>query len=133
MAYAARTPMVVDSSLLCAILFSEPERPIAQARLMGHALHAPLLLDQEITNVCLMKQRKGLPQELALLALQDYLRQEIELHGVDVLGHHALAVKHGLTAYDAAYLWLASELQAPLATFDAKLAKAAMAHLGGTA
>ena len=35
-----------------------------------------------------------------------------------------------LSAYDAAYLWLAAELKAPLATFDAKLGKAAQRHLG---
>ncbi len=39
-------------------------------------------------------------------------------------------MRYQLSAYDAAYLWLAAELKAPLATFDAKLAAAAQAHLG---
>ena len=40
-----------------------------------------------------------------------------------------LAVRYRLSAYDACYLWLASELKAPLATFDEKMAPAAKAHL----
>lgn len=34
---------------------------------------------------------------------------------------YALAMRFRLSAYDAAYLWLPGALQAPLATFDAKL------------
>ena len=37
----------------------------------------------------------------------------------------ALAMAHGLTAYDAAYLALAQERDLPLATLDQKLAAAA--------
>ncbi len=40
-----------------------------------------------------------------------------------------LATRYNLSAYDAAYLWLAAKLKAPLATFDAKLGEAARAHL----
>ena len=37
----------------------------------------------------------------------------------------------GLTAYDAAYLCVAESLQAPLATFDALLGRAAERYLRG--
>ena len=40
----------------------------------------------------------------------------------------ALARKHGLTAYDAAYLDLALRLAVPLATLDRALARAAKAE-----
>lgn len=39
----------------------------------------------------------------------------------------ALAIQYGLTAYDAAYLELALRLEAPLATLDQDLARAARA------
>ena len=39
-------------------------------------------------------------------------------------------IDYGLSAYDAAYLWLAAQLKAPLATFNRKLGEAAQAHLG---
>ncbi len=35
-----------------------------------------------------------------------------------------------IVGYGAAYLWLAAEPNAPLATFDEKLAAAAQTHLG---
>ncbi|MDP3414253.1 MAG: type II toxin-antitoxin system VapC family toxin, partial [Polaromonas sp.] len=44
-----------------------------------------------------------------------------------------LAMRYGLSAYDAAYLWLAADLKCPLATFDDKLAAAARTHLAGLA
>jgi predicted nucleic acid-binding protein len=49
-----------------------------------------------------------------------------------VQAQYALAMRYRLSAYDAAYLWLAGSLQAPLATFDAKLAGAARDYLAGT-
>jgi predicted nucleic acid-binding protein len=39
-----------------------------------------------------------------------------------------LAVEHGLTVYDTAYLHVAIERQIPIATLDAKLARAAKKH-----
>ena len=52
---------------------------------------------------------------------------------VAVDGVHALATQYRLTAYDAAYLWLAVQLNAPLATFDKKLGEAAQTCLGALA
>jgi len=40
-----------------------------------------------------------------------------------------LANRWSLGACDAAHLWLAAELKAPLATFDQRLAQAARQHL----
>jgi predicted nucleic acid-binding protein len=42
------------------------------------------------------------------------------------------AMRYGLTACDAAYLWLAGNLQAALAPFDAALGAVAREHLGGS-
>lgn len=130
-AYRARAPMVVDCSALSAILFDEAERDDALARLGGHSLHAPNLLDHEIVSVALKKQRLHWPAESIALALADYagMAEEIERHAVDAAAQYALALRYGLSAHDAADLWLAVELHAPLATFDARLAAAAQAHL----
>ena len=50
---------------------------------------------------------------------------DITLHRVEPQQALTLARRYQLSAYDAAYLWLAAELKAPLATFDDKLAAAA--------
>ncbi|MDB5751796.1 MAG: hypothetical protein JWP65_2217 [Ramlibacter sp.] len=61
-------------------------------------------------------------------ALDDDSQYRIELRETDPPGQFALALRYKLTACDAAYLWLAAELKAPLATFDENLAPAARAH-----
>ena len=128
--YLARPPVVVDSSLVCAILFDEPEREQAQERLSGKHLLAPRLLNHEVVNVALKKLRRGMPADAVEHALADFASQAIEFFDTDLVGQFALAHCYQLSAYDAAYLWLAAELKAPLATFYAKLGKAAQRHLG---
>ncbi|HJS02412.1 MAG TPA: type II toxin-antitoxin system VapC family toxin [Variovorax sp.] len=129
-AFSVRPPIVVDCSALSAILFDEPARDEALARLVGRSLHAPHLLDHEIVSVALKKGQKGGPAEAFAQALRDYAASDIDLHPVDLVAQYELAARYGLSAYDAAYLWLAAELRAPLATFDRRLAEAAQAHLG---
>jgi predicted nucleic acid-binding protein len=128
-AYRLRPPMVVDCSAIAAILFDEPARDAALARLAGHALHAPNLLDHEIVSVALKKGRQSWPADSLALALAGYAGYAIDLHPVDPGAQYELAARYQLSAHDAAYLWLAAELKAPLATFDGQLAAAAQAHL----
>lgn len=128
--FGMRPPMVVDCSALSAILFDEPARDEALARLIGRSLHAPNLLDHEIVSAALKKRRADGPAEAITRALRDYAASEIELHPVDPIAQYELAARYELTAYAAAYLWLAGELRAPLATFDRRLAEATQAHLG---
>ncbi|MBA2676357.1 type II toxin-antitoxin system VapC family toxin [Ramlibacter sp.] len=128
-AYAWRPPMVVDCSVLSAALFQEETRDDALQLLTGKALHAPTLLDYEIVSVAVKKTRAGWPEAVISRALADYFEQALDLHHPDGQAQYALAARYQLSAYDAAYLWLAGELRAPLATFDAKLAAAARTHL----
>lgn len=124
-----RTPVVVDCSVLAALLFDEPTRDIAAKSLADHSLHAPWLLDVEIASVACKKARAGLT-EAARLGLADYATLLLTRHGVDPRAILELATGFELSAYDAAYLQLADSLQAPLLTFDHKLGQAAKAWLG---
>ncbi|VTU14062.1 type II toxin-antitoxin system VapC family toxin [Variovorax sp. RA8] len=128
--FSMRPPMVVDCSALGAVLFDEPARDEALARLVGRSLHAPNLLDHEIVSAAIKKRREDGPAEAITQALRDYAASEIELHPVDPIAQYELAARYELSAYAAAYLWLAAELRAPLATFDRRLAEATQAHLG---
>lgn len=127
--YLVLPPLVVDCSVLSSAVFEEETRDIALELLKGKALHAPYLLEHELVSVALKKRKLGLASEAVASALASQSQLDIELHSTDVEAQHALAVQYKLSAYDAAYLWLAAELKAPLATFDEKLAKAASAHL----
>lgn len=131
-AWLGRPPLVVDCSVLVALLFQEAQRDDAMRAMTGKTLHAPVLLDSEVANVAVKKLRAGTSQALIGDALAAYVEQSIEFHRPDVQAQFALAHRYALSAYDAAYLWLAGTLQAPLATFDARLAKAARAYLSGT-
>lgn len=128
-AYLGRPPIVVDCSVLVAVLFQEPTRDEAVRAIAGRTLHAPSLLDCEIANVAVKKSRGGEPAAIIGDALAKYAEHTIELHRGEVQAQYSLAMRYGISAYDAAYLWLAGALQAPLATFDAKLARAARAYL----
>jgi predicted nucleic acid-binding protein len=114
--------VVADASALAALLFGEPSGPEVAERLDGRALFAPTLLRYEVASVCLRKEREepGKAKELrkALSLLPGLGVQEVR---VPPEGLVEVARSTGLTAYDAAYLWLARELGVELVTLDARL------------
>lgn len=126
--YLVLPPVVVDCSTLAGLVFEEHWHQQALDRIQGKTLHAPFLLQVEMTSVAAKKHKLGRP-ELAVDGLAQFKVMNIKLYQVDPVGTLSLAIRYQLSAYDAAYLWLAAELKAPLATFDEKLATAAQAHL----
>ena len=131
-AWFDRAPMVVDCSVVAALLFDEPAADDAARMLAGKALHAPTLLPYEIANVARNKQRAGSPDAVVRAALADFAEQRMQLLAAPADELMSLALRYTLTAYDAAYLWVAASLQAPLATFDDRLGQAARKHLGAS-
>jgi predicted nucleic acid-binding protein len=125
--YLTRPPLVLDCSALAGIVFRESWQSEAEQRIQGRSLHAPDLLQAEIANVAARKLRRG--ESHVADGLAQVAEMRIDLYRIDVQAVVALAISYQLSAYDAAYLWLAAELKAPLATFDEKLATAARAHL----
>jgi predicted nucleic acid-binding protein len=122
--YAARAPLVVDCSVIASVLFDEPNRDVAAQALAGKDLFAPELLADELVSVAVKKSQHG--SELVVRqALVDFMELELTRCRTDVHAQWRLALEYDLTAYDAAYLWLAAELRAPLATFDERLGDAA--------
>lgn len=118
--------VVVDASALAALLFGEPEAPSVSAALEGHALAAPTLLRYELASVYLKKVRRYSARRSALTnMLRAYpllAIDEVQPAADDIV---RLAADTDSTAYDAAYLWLAQLLGAPIVTLDRHLAEAA--------
>jgi predicted nucleic acid-binding protein len=125
-----RPPVVADCSVVAAVVFAEQACDEAAALLDHKAVHAPALLPFELASVACKKQRAGMQAAQVEHALRDFAEQRIALHAVPPEATAALALHYDLSAYDAAYLWLATELKAPLATFDRRLGIAARQHLG---
>ena len=121
---------MVDCSVLVSALFEESDAAQATQALQSRELHAPALLPFEFANVARGKSRAGAAAERVALALQAFASLRVELHPVPAPDLHGLALAHGLTAYDAAYLAVAAALRAPLLTFDQRLAEAATRALG---
>jgi predicted nucleic acid-binding protein len=113
--------------MIAGLVFREPWFESARGLIEGAALHAPSLIQLELANVALKKHRRG--EAHALPGLEQALSLDIYLHSVDAGAVFALAERYQLTAYDAAYLWLAADLRCPLATFDERLGAAAQSHL----
>ena len=129
--YASRRALVVDASVVAAALFGEEQDALAAAMMQLSALMAPQLIDFEIGNVALKKRRSGnLSDDELRGALEDFVSLDLARYPVDLNATLELAQRHALSAYDAAYLWLAEAMRAPLLTFDEKLANAARVHLG---
>lgn len=122
--YAKRPPLVGDCSVLAAVLFDEPERERAANALAGMEIFAPFLVDHELVSVAVKKAREGL-DEVVRQGLEDLAELQITRRSVDIGAQWRVAIEHDLSAYDAAYLQLAVELQAPLITFDQRLGRAA--------
>ncbi len=129
-AWVDRPPAVVDCSVLSAVLWAEPAATAVQARLLNRSLFAPGLLRYELANVAHNKARAGVPDDVARAGLHAFAEQKVVLRDVRPDRLFDIAQRCSLTTYDAAYLCLAEELQAPLITLDRRLAEAAQRHLG---
>jgi predicted nucleic acid-binding protein len=126
---------VIDASMLCGLLIGDPPAFDAVIRSPDDAdapLHAPALVEVETLNALRGLARGGkLDARLADLLAEDLARVPLVLYPHTVLRERIWALRHNLTAYDAAYLALAEQLDdSVLLTRDRGLADVARAALG---
>jgi predicted nucleic acid-binding protein len=125
-------PVVVDASVALAWILPD-ERPAALAalqRIRDDEGVAPALWWYEMRNGLVVNERRGrLTLEETERALRDLSSLTIAIdRSPDEEAVMALARRHRLTVYDAAYLELAMRRNLPLATLDAALVQAARAE-----
>ena len=125
-------PFVIDALVVLAWAFDEPD-PVAaaaRARLKRESASAPGLWWYELRNVLVVGERRRRISEHRIGEfLRDLAAADMALdHSPDEAAVMALARRHRLTVYDAAYLELALREGVPLATLEASLAMAALAE-----
>jgi predicted nucleic acid-binding protein len=123
----ARQAFVVDASVSAAWFLPQEATARTEAALQATTTHdvwVPALWLLEVGNLLLSAQRRkritaDKRRELATAAAG--LRLEVDREPVTITALHELAARHGLSAYDAAYLELAIRRRLPLATLDEAL------------
>lgn len=118
--------IVVDASALAPALADDgPDGDSARARLRGHSLVAPELIDLETTSVIRRQFQTGhLDTRRAELALTDLVGLPLRRVPHRPLLARCWELRENITVYDAAYVALAELLDVALLTADARLAKA---------
>ena len=118
--------VVVDASVMVAALIdSGPVGTKAEAALAGQRLAAPHLLPAEVSTVLRRSVAARLVSpDVASLALADLTMLPVDHYPFQAFADRVWELRRNLTAYDAWYVALAEELEAPLLTLDRKLARA---------
>ena len=119
--------IVLDASAALDFLLQTPAGLRIEWRIYSRteSLHAPHLLDLEVTQVLRRLARSGtITNTRAEEALQDWLGLSITRHSHNTLLSRIWEYRHNLSMYDAAYVVLAEVLGASLVTRDRRLASA---------
>jgi len=123
--------LVVDTSVLIAVLVSEPERDTLIELTKDADLIAPGSVHWEIGNaLAAMMKRKRLGLDQVAAVLSAYEQIPIRFRDVDLPTAMEIASDHSLYAYDAYVIACAHEHRCAMVTLDGNLAQAAkLAHV----
>lgn len=117
--------IILDASAALELLLRPGSHPRLLQRILrsGETVAAPHLIDVEIAQVLRRFVMAGeLTEARARDALDDHRSLSIVRYPHDGLLERIWDLRANCTAYDAAYLALAEALDAPLLTFDKRLA-----------
>jgi predicted nucleic acid-binding protein len=114
--------VVIDASVLVNALLVNGS---ARSRLAAESLQAPELIDAEVLSVLRRLVLAGKLQDCAALQALTVAHQlGLRRYVSRALWRRAWELRLNLSAYDALYVALAEQLQVPLLTADARLARA---------
>lgn len=114
--------IVVDASAIVDALVGRRADPVLLATLADVELHAPSLVDFEVASALRGHALGGRLTEARLdEAVDDFVSLTIHRHALTGVLIELLRLRDNFTVYDAAYVVLASALDAPLVTADTKM------------
>jgi predicted nucleic acid-binding protein len=118
--------IVVDASILGPALIDDaPDGDRVRQRLAGERLAAPALIDLEVMSMLKRAARqRRLEEGRARRAVANLIAIPLSRMPHAPLLPRIWELRHNLSSYDAAYVALAEETDAPLLTRDARLASA---------
>lgn len=124
---------MVDNAVVVGWYFSTQCTDYSEAvweRLLAETAHVPVLWVLEFSNVL---RKAVMSRKIDIAAAEEIAPIQVELPLIvheelpTPMDNLWLALKHGLSSYDANYLQLAIDLKLPLATRDESLREAAQA------
>lgn len=119
--------VIVDTSILVAVIANEPEKSILIRRTQGAELLAPASVHWEVGNAfSAMLKRDRITLSQAQDALGVYWTIPLRLLEVELERALELADEFGIYAYDAYLIAAAEQQHAPLLTLDGGLLRAAV-------
>ena len=130
-------PFVLDNSVVSAWFIENQASGYAEAvaaRLRADRAHVPALWELEFANVlrtACVRGRLDAARAQAVAAQIARLPIQVDRRGAPPREVLSLALRFGLSAYDAAYLELALRLALPVATLDGPLRDAALSSGAG--
>jgi predicted nucleic acid-binding protein len=119
--------LVIDASALVEVLTADPDEihELAQRIHDAEWMSAPDLIDYEVLNVLRRMvfggDIDGDLAEAARLTLRDLRLTRYPL--TDEMSDRVWQLRHNVSAYDASYVALAEQLDVPVVTADARLAR----------
>ena len=119
--------IVLDASAAVDWLLQTPSGQLIENRIYtrSETLHAPYLIDLEVTQVLRRLAREGtVSAQRANEALDDLMDLRLTRYPHLSFLPRIWQLRHNLSAYDAAYIALAEKLGAALVTRDSRLASA---------
>ncbi len=117
---------VIDASAVVAMVFAEPGSERLARQLEGCHLLAPAMMPYEVANALWVKVRRDSERRNVLFEqFRDFLDVPFESCEVDLEAVARFGLQHGLTVYDASYVWLALSRNAGLVTLDHQMARIA--------
>ncbi len=118
--------LVVDPSVIIAVVLGEPSRDALLAGAWGEDLIAPPSLEWEVGNALSAAYRQGrLTSTQVERAAKAYRAIPVRFAGIELERALQLAVSHGIYAYDGYVIECARRYRAPLLTLDAQQARIA--------
>ena len=118
--------VVVDTSVIIAVIANEPEKEFLVQSTLGVDVVAPASCHYEVGNaLSAMLRRKRIDGDQARRAVEAYQRIPMRLVDVDLVQALGLADVLGIYAYDAYVIGCALSQRCPLISLDRGLLRAA--------